>query len=133
MALMRSVRRQQVRAFSFVAPLTRRYFESDVISKEAMPLKEEAVAHICKQLVEAAQYLQSVGMTQSQLTQLHHFSSKGRVVRFNETINYFRTNRELGANNTNYAARLIYVANEYRHGGQRINSLIQQALGKWPL
>jgi hypothetical protein len=91
------------------------------------------MSHLCEQLVEAAQYLQSKGMSQQQLSALHHFSAKGREVTFASIIKYFGINKNLRANNIQFAERLKFVATEHRRTGKNLNVLVQEALNRWSL
>lgn len=91
------------------------------------------MSHLCEQLVEAARYLEAVAMTREQLSQLHHFSLKGRQVSFGEAYRYFGANKDLGQKNRAYAQQLIFVAAEHKQGAQDISMSITQALYRWPL
>ena len=91
------------------------------------------MSHICEQLVEDARYLKRAGMSQQQLSALHHFSLKDREETFNSTLRYFGEKKDLGRNNTDYAHRLNFVATKHRRTGRGFNLLIAEALGKWPL
>jgi hypothetical protein len=72
-------------------------------------------------------------MSAKQLSQLHHFSLKGRDVSFGEGYRYFAVNKNVKGNNARYAERLNFVASEYKRGKEPLSTLIQQALSKWPL
>jgi len=91
------------------------------------------MSHICEQLIEDARYLKLAGMSQQHLSTLHHFSLKDREETFTSTLKYFGENKDLRRNNTNYANRLKFVAAEHRRTGKGFNSLVAQALAKWPL
>ena len=91
------------------------------------------MSHVCEQLVVDARYLKGAGMSQEQLSTLHHFSLKDREETFKSTLKYFGKNRDLRHKNTDYANRLKFVAAEHRHSGTGFNVLIAQALKKWPL
>ena len=91
------------------------------------------MSHLCEQLVEEVRYLQSAGMSQQQLSALHHFSLKGRRVTFRRLESYFSTNRDLRQTNYNFAERLRFVAHEHRHGRKEFSVLVGEALRKWPL
>jgi len=88
---------------------------------------------ICKQLVEDAHYLESVGMSREQLSQLHHSSLNGGMESFGGTYSYFGKSKSLRQNNIDYAERLRFVADKHKQGEHGIAFLIQQALRKWPL
>ena len=93
--------------------------------------------HLCDQLVKAAHYLESEGMSSDQLSQLHHFSLRGGKVYFKLVYFYFGTNKNLQENNINFAERVTFVASRHKESGQAFNDLIEdlieQALIKWPL
>jgi hypothetical protein len=89
--------------------------------------------HLCEQVVESATYLQSAGMSREQLSQLHHFSLKGRLVSFAQTCDYFSVSKDLKQNNIRFAERLNFVASEHRRSKQGLSLLVQQALVRWPL
>jgi len=89
--------------------------------------------HICEQLLNSTQYLEKHGLTQKQLSSLHHFSLKGREVSFNGLYKYFAINKELQKRNSNFANRVIFVANHYKQNQVNYSHLISQALEKWPL
>lgn len=89
--------------------------------------------HICEQLVNSTQYLEEHGFTQKQLSSLHHFSLKGREVRYRELSRYFGNNIELKIRNFNFANRVVYVAGQHKQGESNFSRLISQALEKWPL
>lgn len=97
------------------------------------PSPEISASHACQQLIEAAKYLESVGMSGQQLTQLHHFSLTGRMVTFKEAYRYFGTKKDLGEKNANYAARLSFMADCHKRGRHNIDVLIQEAIARWPL
>lgn len=87
----------------------------------------------CKNIIEAARYLQAGGMSQKQLSALHHFSTKGREVSFTSIGRYFGVGKNLRANNGQFAERLTFVADTHRQSGKDLNLLIQEALVRWPL
>lgn len=87
----------------------------------------------CADVIAAALYLESVGMTGHQLTRLHHFSINGRKVSFAETYRYFENPKDLRQNNLRFAERLKFVADTHRLGGRGIDSIIDEARERWPL
>jgi len=89
--------------------------------------------HICDQLVISARYLEAHGLTQPQLTSMHHFSLQGGTECFSTTYEYFGSRKNLQTRNRNYANRLIFVATEHQKTKGDFNELILQALDKWPL
>jgi hypothetical protein len=89
--------------------------------------------HPCEQLIEAAHYLESEGMSSDQLSQLHHFSLRGGKVYFKLVYCYFGTNKNLQQNNSNFAERVTFVASRRKASGQAFKDLIEQALKRWPL
>jgi hypothetical protein len=91
------------------------------------------MSHVCEQLVDAARYLQASGMSQRQLSEMHHFSLKGREISFSGIYSYFGENKSLKQNNANFAARIIFIANDHRHGRGSFDRLIETALSRWPL
>jgi hypothetical protein len=91
------------------------------------------MSHLCEQLVEEVRYLRSAGMSEQQLSALHHFSLKGRKVTFRELERYFSTNRDLRRTNYNLAERLRFVANEHRMGRKDFSISVREALRRWPL
>jgi len=89
--------------------------------------------HICEQIVNSSKYLESQGMSQDQLSSLHHFYLKGRDISFNLTNDYFGVNKNLKTRNSNFANRIIFVADQYKQHKGSMSQLIEQALEKWPL
>ena len=89
--------------------------------------------NICEQLLNSAQHLEEHGLTQKQLSSLHHFSLKGREVSFKELHSYFGVDKELQSRNSNFANRVIYVASKYKQNKGNFSQLIEQALEEWPL
>lgn len=88
------------------------------------------MSHLCEQLVEDVRYLRSAGMSEQQLSALHHFSLKGRKVTFRRLESYFSTNRDLRQTNYNFAERLRFVASEHRRGRKEFSTLVGEALRK---
>lgn len=72
--------------------------------------------HICEQIVNSSKYLEAQGLTQNQLSSLHHFSLNGRDTSFSSTNNYFGANKNLQERNTKFGNRIIFVANQYKQG-----------------
>jgi predicted transcriptional regulator len=89
--------------------------------------------HVCEQVVSAAKFLEKSGLTQKQLTSLHHFSLQGKEERLSSLIKYFSVNKNLRDRNIDLANRIIFVANRYRLNNGTFSQLIKQALEKWPL
>ena len=117
--------------------MTKRFRSITGTEKPILPDKcttsERDTSHICEQLVEAALYLKSVGMTGAQLSQLHHDSLVGKRVSFSKTCNYFSRNTDIRPINVHYAERLKYVAAEHRRTGDSLGALAKRALARWPL
>ena len=90
------------------------------------------MTHPCKQIVTAAKYLQTSGMTSDQLSQIHHFSLKGRKISFGQTMSYFGTDKNLNQNNLDFAKRIEYVETEHRRIGGNLDTIVQQALRRVP-
>jgi len=91
------------------------------------------VSHLCEQLVEASDYFETSGLTEKQLSALHHFSLKGRDITFQRIRRYFGVNKDLRENNINFASRVTFIAREHKLSSQSLGSLVAQALSKWPL
>lgn len=89
--------------------------------------------HICEQVVNSAKYLEEKGLTQRQLTSLHHRSLDGGEESFSSLLKYFSVNKNLQKKNTNLANRIIFVADQYKLKKGTFSQLIEQALEKWPL
>ena len=89
--------------------------------------------HICEQMIKSAEYLESNGFTQEQLTSLHHSSLSGGVERFTSLYEYYSINKNLRQRNLDYVNRVIYVASEYKNKKDSFSQLIFKALEKWPL
>jgi hypothetical protein len=86
-----------------------------------------------------ATYLQSVGMSEAELSALHHFSLKNRgTFRYHGTFNgvrrYFTPGKQLRRNNSRFAERLACVAREHRSGTSKsFATLVHEALARLPL
>lgn len=91
------------------------------------------MSHVSERIVTSLRYLESAGMSVDQLSQLHHFSLRGRTVSFSRGFRYFGVNKELRENNIRYAERLAFVANAHKLGEGPLNALVRQALARWPL
>ncbi len=89
--------------------------------------------HICDQLVISARYLEAQGLTQQQLSSMHHFSLRGYEESFPAAYEYFGVHRNIQSRNRNYADRLIFVAAEHQKTGSEFTKIIDQALNRWPL
>ena len=91
------------------------------------------MSHLCEQIVDATGYLQARGLTQGQLSTLHHFWLKGRQISFSLVYAYFGTSKNLQERNADFAHRLTFVARKHRAGSGQMVTLIEQALSRWPL
>lgn len=89
--------------------------------------------HICERMVESLIYLEKQGFTQQQLSCLHHKSLKGEQETFAASLAYYSDNKNLRKRNTNFADRLIFIANEHKQNDAEFPDLINQALTNWPL
>jgi hypothetical protein len=89
--------------------------------------------NLCSKLIEAVKYLDGKGMSEMQLSKLHHFSVKGRNETYAQTYRYFGESKELRERNTNYANRLIFIAEKYKAGAGSFSVLSIEALQRWPL
>lgn len=81
-------------------------------------------------LLDAASYLQAVGMPVLLLRELHH--SPRRNETFTSTLRYFSKKFDLRLNNQLYGARLIDVADGHRQGESSFSVLVGEALRKYP-
>ncbi len=93
----------------------------------------ELMSHLYEQLVEAAHYLQAAGMSQRQLTSLHHRSKTGWQQTFNSLYSYWSVNRDPRQTTVDFANRVLYIAREHEFTNQSLDALIERALSKWPL
>ena len=92
------------------------------------------MTHRSDQVVNAARYLQTAGMSTDELTALHHFSLSGKRVTFGSIPRYFAGSKELQDNNAAFAERICYVASEHRVKPEKtFAALVRTALAKWPL
>ncbi len=91
--------------------------------------------HILPQLISSTKYLEKQGLSQRQLSSMHHFSLNKKEVSFKATYKYFggEKKRPLQANNTLFAKRVIYVAEQHKLKNTCFSQLIDEALIKWPL
>jgi hypothetical protein len=84
------------------------------------------------QLLDDLAYLESAGLTVDQLRSLHHWAgrpgSEERVT-FNSARNYFKREHEMGANNSQFANRLHFVADAHKRD---IAALVEMALRTIP-
>ena len=87
-------------------------------------------SHACIRVVEAATYLQLVGMSVQQLRAIHHSLRKTET--FASTIRYFGENKDLGDKNSRYAQRLEFIAAEHRKKVTGFDALVSEALSRWP-
>ena len=90
------------------------------------------MTHPCKQIVKAAKYLQSAGMTSEQLSRIHHFSIKARTISFGQTVGYFSTDKNLRQNNLNFAKRIELVESEHRRAPGNFDAMVAQAVRQVP-
>jgi hypothetical protein len=92
------------------------------------------MTHICDRLLAASRYLETAGMSEGDLSALHHFSIKKRGVTYAAVRKYFGIRGDLRETNTSFAERVCYVAKQRRLGVTRSFSLlVREALHKWPL
>ena len=89
--------------------------------------------HLCEKMIESAEYLKSNGFSEDQLTELHHSSLIGGKERFNALDKYYSVNKNLGRKNTDYANRVIFVADSHKRNKEPFSKAILKALEKWPL
>jgi hypothetical protein len=91
------------------------------------------MCNLCEQVIQSARYLESEGISQEQLSQLHHFALNDRQLAFRAIYRYFGTHKQLRSKNVSFAERLKFVADEHKTGKKSINTLIKEALRHWPL
>jgi hypothetical protein len=85
--------------------------------------------NICEQVVEDARYLEAAGMTERQLTSLHHRSKES----YNSLIRYWSVETEPRPRSLDYTYRLRFIAREQRATNQPLDVLVARALSKWPV
>ena len=90
------------------------------------------MGNLNEELLAAAHYLEVAGMSEEQLSQLHHYWLRKRVTYW-QTYDYFGKNLPPRGNNTRYAERLKFVAAQHRLRRGSFSVLVQEALAKWPL
>lgn len=79
-------------------------------------------------IVQAATYLQTHGMSEELLSRCHHFGQQT----YNDTINYFTGKSRLqGRNNPVYAARLDFIMRGHMTGG-KFDQLLPEAEDSFP-
>lgn len=79
-------------------------------------------------IVQAARYLQSHGMSEQLLSRCHHFGQQT----YSATLRYFTGKTRLqGANNPVYAARLDFIAQEHM-AGKKFDQLLLEAQEAFP-
>ena len=93
---------------------------------------ETNMGNLNEELVAATHYLEAAGMSEEQLSQLHHYWPRKRVTYW-QTYDYFGKNLPPRTKNTRYAERLKFVAAQHRLRGESFSVLVQEALAKWPL
>jgi hypothetical protein len=91
------------------------------------------VSRICDQLAKDASYLREKGMTQEQLSALHHFSLKNRGITYNGLLRHFGNIQHPDPINVRFANRVRFVADAHREGRRDFESVIQEALARYPL
>ena len=91
------------------------------------------MSHPCERLVSCVQYLQQAGLSQEQLTRLHHCSLRGHSQSFAAVLSYFSSNKDLRQANSLFLLRVEYVTREHKRGGQPLDSLLRDALRLYPL
>ena len=80
----------------------------------------------------AAHYLEAAGMSQEQLSQLHHYWPRKRVTYWQTYDRFIK--HEIGCeNNIRYAERLKFVAARHKLRGESFSVLVKEARKKWPL
>jgi hypothetical protein len=89
--------------------------------------------HPCDQITKDARLLERAGMTNRQLSQLHHFALSGRTVSFTAVARYFGTRKDLREANTAFGRRLRLVASEHARTGKPFDKLVVEALLVVPL
>ena len=83
------------------------------------------IDNVCERL----QYLKNNKFTVKQLTSIHHFDKQT----FSDALGYFCVDRDLRENNTKFANRVIFIADNHEKNGKDFNTLINKSLQKWPL
>lgn len=89
--------------------------------------------HTCERMVKSLVYLEEQGFTQQQLSSVHHKHLKGEQETFAASLAYFSDHKNLQKRNTDYAERLIFIANKHKKNDSDFPDLINQALNQWPL
>jgi len=85
--------------------------------------------NICERVVEALKYLQEAGLSERQLTSLHHRSTET----FKSAIRYWSVNRKPRSRSLDYANRLIFIAREHRKSNDALDVFVAQAKSNWPV
>jgi hypothetical protein len=85
------------------------------------------------ELARSLRELKAAGFSSAELTRLHHFSLKNRIITFGEVISYLGDKRYLLGNNIAFAERCHYVADQLRSGHTDKAELLRQALARTPL
>ena len=85
------------------------------------------------ELVVHLRTLQSAGMSDADLTRLHHFSLKRHKVYFSNAIRYFEAKKAIRQTNELFAARCAYIAEKINSGRVGLQTLIDEALERNPL
>jgi hypothetical protein len=89
--------------------------------------------HPCDQITKDARSLERAGMTNRQLSQLHHFALSGRTTSFAAVAAYFSVRKDLRSNNTAFGQRPRLVASGHARTGKPFEKLIAEALRAIPL
>lgn len=100
-------------------------------SSERSEMAKEPLGVTPARLVEAARYLESVGLSLDQLRKLHH--SQRNDASFATTYSYFTSKYSLLSNNLLYGARLVHIEERHRAGGRDFAMLVNEALELFPL
>lgn len=85
------------------------------------------------ELARCLEALRAAGITNADFTRLHHFSEKGRAVYLPDAISYFDSKNSLQGNNLILADRCKYVADQMCLGRSGKETLLNEALARWPL
>jgi hypothetical protein len=91
------------------------------------------MGHLYQQVVEAAHYLQAVGMSEDQLTLLHHRSKTGWTQTFKSLYYYWSVPRDPRPRTLDFANRVRFIAREHKAKNQSLDTLVERALSKWPV
>ena len=84
-----------------------------------------------ERIIRALKYLEAAGLTQKQLSQLHHFSRNGKPMTFAVMYKYFGESKQLQENNTKLGERLEYLVELHRQS--QMPALVKKTLQAKPL